>query len=193
MASTLAVKPGNVFGQFPLPEPLGGSAAATTASEASVRDLNTGLLAELLSKGDAIPEQYSVREADRPTVSYNEWADLPIIDFAELYTDEAGLAEKIGAACREWGFFQLVNHGIAQESVQAFREQGFKIFGMPAKEKNKMISDVVFCQYRANHLDQGLGPTNLLWAESLAFKYAPIFNLDFLVSKVWPEGNPELR
>ncbi|CAM6085833.1 unnamed protein product [Calypogeia fissa] len=181
----------NVFGEFPVKEPL----AVPSSAAVSVEDINTGLLAEILKKGDAkrIPEQYVVKEDERPTVSYKEWADLPIIDFSELYTNEAGLAEKIGAACREWGFFQLVNHGIPHDKVQAFRAEGLKFFGLPAEVKNKMITDKNFCQYRANHLDKGLGHTNLLWAESLAFKYKPVFNLDELLVKVWPEGNPEWR
>jgi isopenicillin N synthase-like dioxygenase len=134
-----------------------------------------------------------VSQIDRPTVSYREWADLPIIDFSEIHTNETALADKIGTACRDWGFFQLVNHDIPLEKVLAFREQGLKFFGMPTEVKNKMITDENFCQYRANHLDKSLGHTNLLWAESLAFKNGPVFNLDKLIQRVWPEGNPELR
>ncbi|CAM6083425.1 unnamed protein product [Calypogeia fissa] len=199
MVTTLPVAKAssNLFGQFPLKEPSAASLPPSSTGSAAVpvEELNTGLLAEILKRGDAkqVPDQYLVKEEERPTVSFDQWADLPIIDFSEVYTNEAGLAEKIGAACRDWGFFQLVNHGIELENVLSFRDQGLKFFGLPVEVKNKMITDKNFCQYRANHLDKGLGHTNLLWAESLAFKYKPVFNLDELIERVWPEGNSELR
>jgi isopenicillin N synthase-like dioxygenase len=45
---------------------------------------------------------------------------IPVIDLSS--TNHAALIEQIGAACREYGFFGVVNHGIAPEVIaQAFK------------------------------------------------------------------------
>ncbi|RKP10829.1 hypothetical protein THASP1DRAFT_27369 [Thamnocephalis sphaerospora] len=70
-------------------------------------------------------------------------ATLPIIDFGP-YLDPAASAEQrqavsraLDKACREHGFFYLVNHGVPQELCDRVRAQGHQFFQLPEEEKRK--------------------------------------------------------
>jgi isopenicillin N synthase-like dioxygenase len=58
---------------------------------------------------------------------------IPVIDLSSA--NHAALIEQIGAACREFGFFGAVNHGIAPEVIaQAFRAAKI-FFDLPQEDK----------------------------------------------------------
>lgn len=68
----------------------------------------------------AIPDRYIKPASDRPSsnLSVITNQNIPIIDFSGLYGDEALRAKtliEISDACRDWGFFQAVNHGVSPE------------------------------------------------------------------------------
>ncbi|WP_313285938.1 2-oxoglutarate and iron-dependent oxygenase domain-containing protein, partial [Stutzerimonas kunmingensis] len=56
-----------------------------------------------------------------------EAAALPLIDIAGLFSpdlaERTAVAERIGAACREVGFFCVANHGVDPALQQAVFEQ----------------------------------------------------------------------
>nr|AFK34039.1 unknown [Lotus japonicus] len=37
---------------------------------------------------------------------------VPIIDLRDIHNNHAGLIDQIRSACKEWGFFQVINHEI---------------------------------------------------------------------------------
>ncbi|KAF4373849.1 hypothetical protein F8388_007755 [Cannabis sativa] len=53
----------------------------------------------------------------------------------ELYQSELN---KLHSACKEWGFFQLVNHGISDSLVEKIKEGIEKLCKLPIEEKNKL-------------------------------------------------------
>uniref|UniRef100_J3L5I4 Fe2OG dioxygenase domain-containing protein n=1 Tax=Oryza brachyantha TaxID=4533 RepID=J3L5I4_ORYBR len=59
------------------------------------------------------------------------------IQVVDLGGDEGGLTEAVAAACRDWGFFQVVNHGVRPELMRAAREawRGFFRLPLPAKQR----------------------------------------------------------
>lgn len=95
----------------------------------------------------AIPCRYVKPPRDRPsatpTPSDNDDDDIaiPVIDLgALLAADEEGrvtMSKAVAAACREWGFFQVVNHGVRPELMRAAREawRGFFRLPIPAKQQ----------------------------------------------------------
>jgi isopenicillin N synthase-like dioxygenase len=70
---------------------------------------------------------------------------LPIID---LGSSGAGasltrIAEEVGAACREIGFFYVVNHGVAPELIANAFAQSRDFFALPVAEKRKLAIETI--------------------------------------------------
>ncbi|KAG0457255.1 hypothetical protein HPP92_022099 [Vanilla planifolia] len=65
--------------------------------------------------------------------------DLPLIDLSRLHCgdekERMACVAEIGRASSEWGFFQVVNHGIQSELLQAVGREQRKLFGAPFEEK----------------------------------------------------------
>lgn len=78
----------------------------------------------------------NVREA--PEVGGVEECELPMIDLDELKLDELSrraCKKKIARASQEWGFFQVINHGISGEVLEKMREEQVKLFAKPFSDK----------------------------------------------------------
>jgi isopenicillin N synthase-like dioxygenase len=72
--------------------------------------------------------------AAKPT--FNE---LPKIDFRRIYSDKLEdrqeLANEVGAACRDVGFFYAVNHGVDESLLDDTFEALEKYFSLPTEVK----------------------------------------------------------
>ncbi|KAM3372666.1 hypothetical protein ACQJBY_019510 [Aegilops geniculata] len=64
--------------------------------------------------------------------------DVPVIDISKLLSPESAEAEtaKLRFACAEWGFFQVVNHGISDEVIMGIKQDIQKFFQLPLEVKN---------------------------------------------------------
>jgi isopenicillin N synthase-like dioxygenase len=60
-------------------------------------------------------------------------SSVPVIDAKQLTAPHTLRA--IDAACRDWGFFQVVGHGIAHEVIDALHQQMRAFFAQPREEK----------------------------------------------------------
>uniref|UniRef100_A0A803NPR1 Fe2OG dioxygenase domain-containing protein n=1 Tax=Cannabis sativa TaxID=3483 RepID=A0A803NPR1_CANSA len=67
---------------------------------------------------------------------------IPVIDFQNLLLDNSELYEselnKLHSACKEWGFFQLVNHGVSNSLVEKLKQGVEELFKLPIEEKKKL-------------------------------------------------------
>jgi len=61
-------------------------------------------------------------------------AGIPIIDIRRLDDDPTALRE-IDRACREWGFFQVVGHGVPAELLEATHASMREFFALPLADK----------------------------------------------------------
>ena len=77
--------------------------------------------------------------------SRGEESLVPIIDIGALSRDDKvaqkAVAEKIGKACEEIGFFVVVNHGIPADVIDAAWNQTMDFFDLPLDEKKKFVSE----------------------------------------------------
>jgi isopenicillin N synthase-like dioxygenase len=62
---------------------------------------------------------------------------LPVIDVSDL--NDAATRRAIDAACRDWGFFQIENHGIDERAMAALREQMRAFFALPLSSKHAIM------------------------------------------------------
>ncbi|WJX72556.1 hypothetical protein P8452_56424 [Trifolium repens] len=64
---------------------------------------------------------------------------IPVIDMHNLLSVEFGSSEliKLHLACKDWGFFQLVNHGISSSMVEKVKMEIQDFFNLPMSEKKK--------------------------------------------------------
>eukprot|EP00741_Cyanophora_paradoxa_P005817 tig00000113_g5638.t1 len=66
---------------------------------------------------------------------------VPIIDISPLLkspADDAAVKEvvrQIKSACEKWGFFQIVNHGVPQQEIDAFEKISRAFFALPTEKK----------------------------------------------------------
>ncbi|XP_057812541.1 2-oxoglutarate-dependent dioxygenase 19-like [Salvia miltiorrhiza] len=78
---------------------------------------------------------------------------LPTIDFSALVGGNPHQRSKavhgLATACREWGFFILVNHGVAESLMEALFRAMKEFFSLPESEKKqyeaKSASDPIKC------------------------------------------------
>ncbi|KAL9272197.1 Gibberellin 2-beta-dioxygenase 8-like protein [Drosera capensis] len=67
-----------------------------------------------------------------------EESELPLIDLVRLTLGEAEKEKckvEMAKASREWGFFQVINHGISREVLEAMRMEQMKLFRKPMHKK----------------------------------------------------------
>ncbi|OMO64911.1 Oxoglutarate/iron-dependent dioxygenase [Corchorus olitorius] len=92
----------------------------------------------------------SMDEESRLKITLNndmvEERELPLIDLSPLFLDDGeelrkeGCKEEIARAAHEWGFFQVVNHGISREILDKTREEQVKVFKQPFHNKFSSFS-----------------------------------------------------
>ncbi|KAK7407720.1 hypothetical protein VNO78_09757 [Psophocarpus tetragonolobus] len=66
--------------------------------------------------------------------------NLPIVDLSKLLSEEVKSPEleKLDRACKEWGFFQLINHGVDMKLVEDVKRGAQELFHLPIEEKKKL-------------------------------------------------------
>ena len=62
---------------------------------------------------------------------------IPVIDVSQLLEDDAAL-DTLDHACRDWGFFQVVGHGLTPELIRSVYGEMHNFFGQPSEEKQKI-------------------------------------------------------
>ncbi|XP_010922559.1 jasmonate-induced oxygenase 2 isoform X1 [Elaeis guineensis] len=90
-----------------------------------------------------IPANYVKPPSERPhAVSFldgpEEGLKIPIIDLGGLAGDSGerqATMQEMWDACKEWGFFQVVNHGVSLDLVEKMRKLWKEFFHLPMEEK----------------------------------------------------------
>ncbi|KAK4788079.1 hypothetical protein SAY86_019398 [Trapa natans] len=144
---------------------------------------------------DSVPKRF-IRLDSTPQAGPSDLDGLPTIDMKKLLgitsdsSDESfnGELGRLHFSCREWGIFQLVNHGVSSSFLQQLRHEIEGFFKLPLKEKMKYkanpgesdgYGNVV--RTEKNHLD---------WGDRLFMTINPISKRK---PHLFPELPPSLR
>ncbi|XP_031386658.1 protein SRG1-like isoform X2 [Punica granatum] len=137
-----------------------------------------------------VPERY-LRTKEEISESEPGYVNpmLPVLDLSLLVDGNAQELDKLDLACKDWGFFQVVNHGAATEVMNMMRAAAIEFFKLPLEEKNKFAMP-------ANDI-QGYGHTNvetkdqkLDWSDTLVLAVYPE---RFRRPQFWPSTPPHFK
>ncbi|KAG4981961.1 Hyoscyamine 6-dioxygenase [Glycine soja] len=140
----------------------------------------------------SLPEDYIFPPELRPgdlKVPFS--TNIPVIDLSEAQNgDRTNTIQKIINASEEFGFFQVINHGI---SVNLMDEAGgvFKeLFEMPAEEKQKMCSNdpSKTCKMFTSNVNYATEKVHL-WRDNFRHPCHPLEQWQHL----WPENPTNYR
>ncbi|KAE8099195.1 hypothetical protein FH972_017197 [Carpinus fangiana] len=152
----------------------------------------------------AIPARYIKPPSDRP--SRNNTAatpttknfeatpiNIPIINLQNLFSDDQSLCEEtlglISQACREWGFFQVVNHGVSHELMRRVREVWREFFHLPIEAKQEYANSPSTYEGYGSRLGVEKGAI-LDWSDYFFLHYMP---QSLRNENKWPALPPSCR
>ncbi|KAL4271769.1 hypothetical protein GQ457_13G002540 [Hibiscus cannabinus] len=126
--------------------------------------------------------QSSADEKEKSTmVDVFEEIELPLIDLGHLNLgpfERRECIETMARAAAEWGFFQIVNHGIPEELLDRLNQEQVKVFQQPfGKKSEDKFLNLSAQSYRwGNPLATSL--RNLSWSETLHLSLKDISKMD---------------
>lgn len=86
-----------------------------------------------------LPINYVKDEDERPTVAYNDFSkEVPVISLANAGNggaEHTQLIRELRAACKQWGMFQIKDHGVPTELNSQLMCCAEEFFSLPVKEK----------------------------------------------------------
>ncbi|XP_060191257.1 protein SRG1-like [Lycium barbarum] len=85
-----------------------------------------------------IPARYVRPGLESPAVSAGE--AVPVIDLQKLTSGDSMDSElkELHSACQEWGFLQVINHGVTPSLLENFKREVIEFFRLPMEEKKKL-------------------------------------------------------
>lgn len=133
-----------------------------------------------------------------PSINHDEFTDahdIPVISLREISDVRRNpnyekVCEDMVSACNKWGFFKLVDHGVALEIVERFKGSMNDLFDLPMEQKLKGArSTSLPLGYCATNPDYG---KNLPWAEILQLLQSPQMVVAF-ATKVFGDQHQPFR
>ncbi|RYR16065.1 hypothetical protein Ahy_B04g073045 isoform I [Arachis hypogaea] len=117
--------------------------------------------------------QVSQTEDDHSDVNMN----IPVIDLQSLSSGEdialrEETLQRVAEACREWGFFQVVNHGVSHELMRNARELWREFFDQPYELKEEYANSPNTYEGYGSRLGVSKGAI-LDWSDYFFLHYMP--------------------
>ncbi|KAF8394911.1 hypothetical protein HHK36_018850 [Tetracentron sinense] len=133
-----------------------------------------------------IPDRYIKPPSDRPSMESGAGeVNIPLIDLGGLVGNDTLFAttmNQISDACREWGFFQIVNHGVSHDLMHKTREVWRQFFHQPIELKQVYANSPKTYEGYGSRLGVEKGAL-LDWSDYFFLHYLPWSLKDH---KKWP-------
>uniref|UniRef100_A0ACD6ALB7 Uncharacterized protein n=1 Tax=Avena sativa TaxID=4498 RepID=A0ACD6ALB7_AVESA len=146
-----------------------------------------------------LPGRYVLPASDRPGRSIGAAAGdtparvkLPVVDLARLRvpTERAAVLSTLYTACRDYGFFQVVNHGVDSQAIVGMLDVAARFFELPFPERARHMSPDVRAPVRYGTSFNQANDAVLCWRDFLKLSCAPTLR-DVVPS--WPDSPADLR
>ncbi|KAB1207842.1 Plant intracellular Ras-group-related LRR protein 3 [Morella rubra] len=146
----------------------------------------------------ALAPNFILPKDKRPQLSQiTSLASIPIIDLndEDIKTGGRGsssLLEKISQACEEYGFFQIINHGVPEELCDKVMTATTEFFELPPEERAEFFSEDPSKQVRLfNYYLKVEGQEKVtMWSENFSHPWHPVD--DFFAHQL-PKNPPNYR
>ena len=121
---------------------------------------------------------------------------IPVIDMAALrrtIVDECDwghIVAQVADACKNWGIFQVINHGVSQEVIEATRAQGSAVFALPLEVRESTKRPRGRLSGYGNGKIVAEAFNTAISVEAITFGY-PHSDADAIATKLWPQRSPE--
>ncbi|XP_038903719.1 probable 2-oxoglutarate-dependent dioxygenase ANS [Benincasa hispida] len=134
-----------------------------------------------------IPMRYVKPPSQRPGGDGVQMRNIPVVDMEKL---ESGAAVRETAeACREWGFFQLINHGISGEMMECVKDTWKEFFDQPLDLKKQYANSPATYEGYGSRLGIEKGAI-LDWSDYFFLNFMP-FSLRN--PAIWPAFPPSSK
>ncbi|KAL2939833.1 hypothetical protein RDABS01_001836, partial [Bienertia sinuspersici] len=145
---------------------------------------------------DRIPDRYVKPVTERPAVEpvvTDSNIDIPLINLSGLFSNDPDTVratkEQVGEACRNWGFFQAVEHGVPPDLMDLARQTWREFFHQPMEEKQKYANSPQTYEGYGSRLGVEKGAV-LDWSDYYFLHYLPSNLKDH---NKWPAQPPHHR
>ncbi|CAL9191178.1 unnamed protein product [Musa hybrid cultivar] len=144
------------------------------------------------SGATTIPDRYVKPQSERASVDPGDMVGIPVVDLAMLTDDVANCEATVTAiadACRQWGFFQAINHGVSPGLMRGAREVWRGFFHLPMDEKQRYANSPKTYEGYGSRLGIERGAI-LDWGDYFFLHFLPLCLMDH---DKWPALPPALR
>ncbi|VAI87469.1 unnamed protein product [Triticum turgidum subsp. durum] len=175
---------------------LPGKRAVGDDDEAAAADYRLKGVRHLSDTGiTRLPGRYVLPASDRPSrsVSAGTRVKLPVVDLGRLRvpSERAAVLKTLEAACREFGFFQVVNHGVDVDGAATrMLDVAARFFELPFQDRARYMSADVRAPVRYGTSFNQANDAVLCWRDFLKLSCAPPLR-DVVPS--WPDSPADLR
>ncbi|OMP00754.1 Oxoglutarate/iron-dependent dioxygenase [Corchorus olitorius] len=138
-----------------------------------------------------VPQRYVLPPSQRPNPTLDLTTTLPIVDLSSLHnaSQRSQTLDNIQSACKELGFFQVVNHGIPLAVMNDALDAATEFFNLSLEEKMLLLSANVNAPVRygtsLNHANDKVH----FWRDFIKHYAHPISNWIHL----WPSNPPSYK
>ncbi|PWA65832.1 senescence associated protein [Artemisia annua] len=122
-----------------------------------------------------VPPRYVRLDQDPPIISRppSSSPDVPVIDMARLSSENSAdqELEKLHLACKDYGFLQIINHGVSISLMDKVKKETQEFFKLSMEEKKKL--------WQTTDDNEGFGQA-FVFSEEQKLDWADIFYLTTL-------------
>ncbi|KAG8087622.1 hypothetical protein GUJ93_ZPchr0010g9537 [Zizania palustris] len=139
-----------------------------------------------------LPGKYVLPASDRPGQAAAVGSvKLPVVDLSRLRipSERAAVLRTLDAACRDYGFFQVVNHGVDGELVSSMLDVARRFFALPFEVRKRYMSPDVRAPVRYGTSFNQVNDAVLCWRDFLKLVCMPLA----AVVPSWPDAPVDLR